>query len=287
MAKTIMSKSHQRKSAAKIAIKDSLLVVAALILSSCANTTPLTKISLKQAPKQVAQPTPADAKALPAQPKIKPAASMAVDWQKIEKLADSYYKNHPEYFVKSQSVMDLTKDTSPIEMVEKSYAKAFGLTASEARKRLILQSLSRGVIDAVKEVLGDDLVEVYYVNDRPDGLQLGVTATHAVKASSYIYTFKDGTEQLTLPIYIYPISDKTKAQILQLMKKAYPEITKRYPNAQSIGHDPITNTIIVDLYFEPIKRPTPEQTYAIKEELTNLVGHPVTVETMTGQITIH
>ncbi len=229
-AKTIISKSHQRKTA----VNGSLLVVAALILSSCANTTPLTKISPKQAPTQVVQPTPTAAKALPALPKVKPAAPMAVDWQKIEKLADSYYKNHPEYFIKSQSAMELAKDTSHIEMVEKSYAKAFGLTASEARKRLILQSISRGVIDVLEQVLGDDLVEVYFVNDRPDGLQLGVTATHAVKASSYIYTFKDGTEQLTLPIYIYPISDKTKAQILQLMEKAYPEITKRYPNAQSI-----------------------------------------------------
>jgi len=287
MAKTITSKSHQRKSVAKSAVKGSLLVVAALILSSCANTTPLTKISPKQAPKQVVQSTPADSKALPAQPKTKIATPKAVDWQKIEKLANSYYKNHPEYFVKSQSAMDLTKDTSPIEMVEKSYAKAFGLTASEARKRLTLQSLSRGVIDAVKEVLGDDLVEVYYVNNNPDELRLGVTATHAVKASYYRYTFKDSAEQLTLPIYIYPISDKTKAQILQLMEKAHPEITKRYPNTQSIGYEPITNSVIVDLYFEPIKRPTLEQTEAIKEELTKLVGHPVTVETMTGRITVN
>ncbi|WP_169393309.1 MULTISPECIES: hypothetical protein [Psychrobacter] len=285
MAKIITNKSYQRKNA----VKGSLLVVAALILSSCANTIPLTKTSSKQAPKQVVQPTPADAKALPALPKVKPAAPMAVDWQKIEKLANSYsyYKNHPEYFIKSQSAIDLTKDTSPIEMVEKSYAKAFGLTPSEARKRLTLQSISRGVIDALEQVLGDDLVEVYYVNNNPDEFQLGVTATHAVKASSYLYTFKDSAEQLTLPIYIYPISDKTKAQILQLMEKAHPEITKRYPNTQSIGYEPITNSVIVDLYFEPIKRPTPEQTYAIKEELTKLVGHPVTVETMTGQITVN
>ena len=266
----MISKKHIQRSA----LKGSLLLSVAMLSISCSNTAPLIKnndITMSAQVTATTSPTSVTT--------VKPAA-VVVDWKKIEALADTFYKNMPMPYLKQSKQDDPASRVSP---VERAYAKSFGLTASEARKRLILQSSSQGVIEAIEKVLGKAFVEAYYINDHPDELRLGITATRTVKASSYIYTFKqEGFDSLRLPIYIYPISDKTKAQIFALQEKATPEIFKRYPDTQSIGYDPIMNTIVVSIYH---KTTDEAQRRRIEAELTELVGHRVMVEFMKNQIT--
>lgn len=259
----MISKKHIQRSP----LKGSLLLSVAVVLISCSNTAPLIKNNDITTPTQVTPTTsPTSVTA------VKPAA-VVVDWKKIEALADTFYKNTPIPYLKQSKQDDPASRVGP---VERAYAKSFGLTASEARKRLILQSSSRSVIEAIEKVLGEAFVEAYYINDHPDELRLGITATRTVKASSYIYTFKQKEfDSLRLPIYIYPISDKTKAQIFALQEKATPEIFKRYPDTQSIGYDPIINTIVISIYH---KTTDEAERKRIEVELTELVGHPVTVE---------
>ena len=259
----MISKKHIQRSA----LKGSLLLSVAVVLSSCSNTAPLIKNNDITTPIQVTPTTsPTSVTA------VKPAA-VVVDWKKIEALADTFYKNTPIPYLKQSKQDGITSRVSP---VEKAYAKSFGVSVEEARKRLILQSSSQGVIKAIEKALGEAFVEAYYINDYPDELRLGITATRTVKVSSYIYTFKqEGFDSLRLPIYIYPISDKTKAQIFALQKKATPEIFKRYPDTQSIGFTPRTNTINVVIY----RKTTDEaERQRLEAELTELVGHPVVVE---------
>ena len=261
------------------ALKYSLVLAATLLVSGCSNISPLTKTNVANNQTMQALPTKVTPSSIAA---VKPAA-FVIDWQKIEMLADNFYKNTYPYSANLQSHSDFTKSTpSRISPVEKWYAKSFGVSVEEARKRLILQSSSRGVIEAIEKVLGEAFVEAYYINDYPDEFRLGVTTTHAIKASSYVYTFKDGLKGLALPIYIYPISDKTKAQIDQQLEKATSEIFKRYPDTQSMGFDPITNTIVVSIY----RKTTDEaERQRIEAELTELVGHRVAVEFMKNRIT--
>lgn len=153
----------------------------------------------------------------------KPAATVIVDWQKIEALADQSYQN-------------ISIPQPKVSFIEKSYAKTFGVSLIEASRRLTLQAIGGTLMEAIQQDLGDAFVEGYYINEDPTEFKVGVTTLDTVTAERYDYQFKNtGLESLTLPVYIYPISDKTKAQISALMEDMMPEIIKRYPDTQSIG----------------------------------------------------
>lgn len=284
MAKTITSKSHQRKSVAKSAIKGSLLVVAVLILSSCANTTPLTKISSKQASKQAVQPTPADAKALPAQPKMKPEVKpiLVVDWQKIAAAADKKYQDEPleDYYLNILSEEE--RNAAPW-----FYAQEFNVSIEEAQRRLLLQGISSPLIQAIAEQLGENIAAIYYDNHNPNEYSIKFTTLTSVNAvpPKFVYHFKQKKfQEFAFPIYIQASSDKSQAQILALQEKAWPEILKRYPNSQTIGFSPMTNTINVSIYSKTMDESDRQR---IEAELTKLVGHPVVVEIWRNPLTIH
>ena len=72
------------------------------------------------------------------------------------------------------------------------------------------------------------------------------------------------------------------SQILALQEKASPEIFRRYPDTQLIGYSPASNTINVIIYT---KTPDEAERKRIEAELTELVGHPVKVEFISGRIT--
>lgn len=247
------------------------LVLSITLLSGCLNTSPLTNakanrnqtIPMKVTPVPVAAP--------------KPAATVVVDWQKIEAIADQAYQN-----ASTQQSSLLKQDSQPkVSFIEKAYAKSFSVSISEASRRLKLQAVGGTLMEAIQQDLGDAFVEGYYINNDPDEFKVGITTLDTVVAERYVYQFKNTS--LTLPIYIYPISDKTKAQILALMEKRMPEIIKRYPETQSIGYSPVNNSINVDIYN---KTANEEERKRIEVELTKLVGHPIKVNFLNSPIRI-
>ena len=133
--------------------------------------------------------------------------------------------------------------------------------------------------------MGDAFVEGYYINEDPNEFKVGITTLDTVVAERYVYQFKNtGLESLTLPVYIYPISDKTKAQISALIEKKMPEIIKRYSETQSIGYSPVTNSITVDIYNKKLEE---EERKRIEVELTELIGHPIKVNFLNSPIRIN
>jgi hypothetical protein len=112
-----------------------------------------------------------------------------------------------------------------------------------------------------------------------------VTTLTKVKAvpPKYVYHFKQKEfENYSFPIYIQAISDKMRQLIVAIQEKAWPEVLKRYPDAQSIGFSPMTNTINVTIY-----RPTPNETerQRIEAELNDILDYLVMVEFTQHRIT--
>ena len=149
-----------------------------------------------------------------------------------------------------------------------------------------LVMLAPPLISSIAEHLGANVAAIYYDNNDPDEFSIKVTTSTKVKAvpPKYVYHFKQKEfEKYSFPIYIQATSDKTHQQIVALQEKAWPEILKRYPEAQSIGFSPMTNTINVTIY-----RPTSNEAerQRIENELTELVGHLVIVEFIKNRMTL-
>ncbi|WP_201617824.1 hypothetical protein [Psychrobacter urativorans] len=255
-------------------LKGSLALGVALLLSNCSNVTPLTNISNQ---KEAGSDT--QAIIIP----VKQTPSISVNWQNVEASADQFYQNAP---TQQSNLLQKQDSQSKVSFIEKSYAKAFRVSVAEAKRRLVLQAISSGILEAVQKDLGDAFVEAYYINDDPDEFRVGITTLNTVSAERYVYEFKQsGLENVTLPIYVYPISGKTMVQIRQLIEDSTPEIFKRYPDTQHIAYNPITSKIEVALYFEPSQQPNDTDSQRITDELSQLVSHPVVVEFWESRVT--
>lgn len=262
----------------KICRTTSLIFSAAFLLSGCSNISHLSETN---------SPTPQTVQAIPAKgvstsvSAPTSATPVVVDWQKVEAAADKKYQDEPlaDYYLNILS--EAEKNSAPW-----FYAQDVNVSIEEAQRRLLLQGISSPLINSIAEHLGDTVAAIYYDNNDPDEFSIKVTTLTKVKAvpPKYVYHFKQKEfENYSFPIYIQAISDKTHQQILALQEKAWPEILKRYPDAQSVGFSPMTNTINVTIY-----RPTPNETerQPIETELTELVGHPVIVEFIKNRMTL-
>lgn len=245
-------------------LKGSLIFGAALLLSSCSSTAPLNKDSIDSAPA-----TPMKVFST----HLKQATTIKVDWQNVEALAEKVYQD--------KSVEDLSSSTYPegVHPDSLAYAKQHNVSLDEARRRLTLMSFSSAVMGAVEEDLGEASLMSYYINDDPNEFRVGVTTLNTVLAERYVYKFKhSGSTDYSLPIYIYPISDKTLAQINQLIEDAKPEILKRYPYTWLNHYDPVKNAVDIYMSFHPSKLPNEIERQAIETELTNLMGYQVALK---------
>ncbi len=257
-------------------LKGSLIFGAALLLSSCSSTAPLTKTNVSTNETTQAIPT----KFTPASvDTIKPTA-LVVDWQNIAALADKKYQDEPlaDYYFNILSKEE--RNGAPW-----FYAQDFNVSIEEAQRRLLLQGISSPLIEAIAEHLGATVAAIYYDNNDPDEFSIKVTTLNTVKVvpPKYVYHFKQKEfKSYSFPIYIQASSDKTHQQIFALQEKAWPEILKRYPDTQSIGFSPMTNTINVIIYR---KIPDESERQRIETELNDLVGHSVTVEFIKNRIT--
>lgn len=247
-------------------LKGSLIFGAALLLSSCSSTATLNKNSIDSAPT-----TPMKVFSTP----LKQATTIKVDWQNVEAIAEQYYQN--------KSIDELVPngylkwDDNSLDGL--SYAKEFNVSLAEARRRLTLMSLSSKVMSAVEEDLGEASLMSYYINDDPNEFRVGVNTLNTVLAERYVYKFKhSGSTDYSLPIYIYPISDKTLAQINQLIADAKPEVLKRYPYTWLNHYDPVKNAVDIYISFHPSKLPNEIERQAIETELTNLIGYQVALK---------
>ena len=258
------------------ALKCSLVLGAAFLLSSCSNISPLTKPNIS---------TNRTANALPTKPTLLPVsavkpAAFFVDWQKIEAIADKKYQDEPlaDYYFNILSKEE--RNGAPW-----FYAQDFNVSIEEAQRRLLLQGISSPLIEAIAEHLGTTIAAIYYDNNDSNEYAIKVTTLSTVKAvpPKYVYHFKQKEfKDYSFPIYIQASSDKTHQQIFALQEKAWPEILKRYPDTQSIGFSPMTNTIHVNIYR---KVSDEAERQRIEAELTQLVGHPVVVEFTQHRIT--
>ena len=258
-------------------LKGSLIFGAALLLSSCANTSPLTKTNVSTNQTTQAIPTKVTPPSVAAP---KPAAMVVVNWQDIEALADKKYQDEPLADYYFNILYKEERNGAPW-----FYAQDFNVSIEEAQHRLLLQGISSPLIEAIAEHLGATVAAIYYDNNDPDEFSIKVTTLKTVKVvpPKYVYHFKQKEfKSYSFPIYIQASSDKTHQQIFALQEKATPEIIKRYPDMQWIGFSPMTNTIDVSIY-----RKVPDETerQRIEEELTQLVGHPVVVELTQNRIT--
>ncbi|WP_201528304.1 hypothetical protein [Psychrobacter frigidicola] len=257
-------------------LKGSLLLGVALILSSCSNTSLLTKNNGTQTLTQT-QLIPAKSPTLVTA--VKPVAHI-VDWQEIEAAADKKYQDEPLADYYFNILTEAERNAAPW-----FYAQEFGVSIPEAQRRLLLQGISSPLIEAIAERLGATVAAIYYDNNDPDEFSIKVTTLSTVKAipPKYVYHFKQKEfKSYSFPIYIQASSDKAHQQIFALQEKAWPEILKRYPDTQSIGFSPMTNTINVSIYR---KTPDEVERQRIEAELTELVGHPVVVEFLKSRLT--
>lgn len=253
-----------------------LIISAGLVLSGCSNIESfkasnsqkvMSQETLNQ--KTMLTPTQHDAIAAKQQP------SISVDWEKVEALAGQAYQNKSVEELVSDSYLNWD-DNSPDSL---SYAKEFKVSLTEARRRLTLMSLSSKVMNAVEEDLGEAALMSYYINDDPNEFRVGVTTLNNVLAERYVYKFKhSGSVDYALPIYIYPISDKTLVQINQLIADATPEILKRYPHTWMNHYDPVKNAVDIFISFHPSKLPNETERQLIEAELTNIIGHQVALK---------
>ncbi|TXD96132.1 hypothetical protein ES754_10875 [Psychrobacter frigidicola] len=247
-----------------------------MVLSSCSNTSPLTKNKGTQTLTQT-QLIPTKSPTLVTA--VKPVAHI-VDWQKIEAAADKKYQDEPlaDYYFNILSKEE--RNGAPW-----FYAQDFNVSIEEAQRRLLLQGISSPLIEAIAEYLGRAVAAIYYDNNDTDEYSIKVTTLNTVKAvpPKYVYHFKQKEfRNYSFPIYIQASSDKTQEQIFALQEKAWPEILKRYPDTQTIGFSPMTNTINVSIYT---KTHNENERQRIENELTELVGHPVKVEFWENRLT--
>ena len=258
-------------------LKGSLILGTAFLLSSCSHTSTLTKTNAST--NQTIQAIPTDV--IPAtMAAVKPAVSV-VDWQKIEATANKKYQDEPL----ADHYLDIFSEAERTG-APWFYAQDFGVSIPEAQRRLLLQRISSPLIEAVTEHLGAAVAAVYYDNNDPDEFSIRVTTLTKVKAvpPKYVYHFKQKKfENYSFPIYIQAISEKTHQLIVAIQEKLWPEVLKRYPDAQSIGFIPMTNTINVSIYR---KTSNEAERQRIESELTELVGYRVVVEFTQHRITI-
>lgn len=268
-------RTYLKRDLNKSHLTGSLLLSVAALLTSCSNTTPLNKNNRTIAATQVTSE-----KSVTSMTAVKPAA-VVVDWEKVEALADKKYRDEPlpNYHIN-------TSAESRQDPTASFYSREFGVSIEEAQRRLLLQGISSPLIEAIAEYLGGAVAAIYYDNHDPNEYALKVTTLNTVQAvpSKYVYHFKQkGFDNYAFPIHIQANSDKTQEQILALQEKATPEIFKRYPNTQSIGFSPMSNTITVSIYSKTMSESERKQ---IETELTELVGHSVTVEILRSPITV-
>lgn len=258
-------------------LKGSLVLAAALLLNGCSNSAPLSKSSVDTI--QTMPSKTVSAFVIPDRSAAKPMETMTVDWQEIEALADKKYQDEPlaDYYFNILSEEE--RNAAPW-----FYAQDFNVSIEEAQRRLLLQGISSPLLEAIAEYLGEAVAAIYYDNNDSNEFAIKVTTLNTVKAipPKYVYHFKQKEfKSYSFPIYIQANSDKTHQQIFALQEKAWPEILKRYPDTQTIGFSPMTNTINIMIY-----RQTSDKTerQRIEAELTELVGHPVVVEFIKNRI---
>ena len=236
-----------------------LIISTDFLLSSCSNTSPLVKLNAN-----TIQNTAIAAKQAP---------SISVDWQNVEALADKKYQDEPL----STYIFHILEEKDS-GTASGFYADDFDVSIEEAQRRLILAGITSPLIEAIAEHLGETVAAIYYENNDSNEFAIKLTTLITVEAipPKYIYHFKQSEfKDYSIPIYIQATSDKTQQQISALQEKAWPEILKRYPNTQTIGFSPMTNTINIAIYNET---PDEAERERVEVELTELVGHPVKVE---------
>lgn len=257
-----------------------LIISAGLLLSGCSNIESFKASNSQKAMSQKTLnqkivPTSTQHDAIAA--KQKP--SISVDWQNVEALAGQVYQNKSVEELVPNSYLNWD-DCDPNDL---SYAKEFNVSLTEARRRLTLMSLSSKVMNAVEEDLGEAALMSYYINDDPNEFRVGVTTLNNVLAERYVYKFKhSGSVDYSLPIYIYPISDKTLVQINQLIADATAEILKRYPHTWMTHYDPVKNAVDIFISFNPSELPNETERQLIEAELTNIIGHQVALKVNTA-----
>lgn len=254
------------------------LILSIVLMSACSNTSSLAKTkanTMQTMPTKVVSDSMMSDK-----PVAEPAITTTVDWQKIEAVADQKYQEEPlaDYYLNILSEEE--RNAAPW-----FYAQEFDVTITEAQHRLLLQGISMPLIQAVAEYLGETVAAIYYDNNNSNEFSIKITTLTSVKAipSKFVYHFKqDEFNRFSIPIYIQASSDKSQQQIIALQEKAWPEILKRYPDTQTIGFSPMTNTTNVMIYR---KIADEAERQRIEAELTELVGHPVVVEFLKNRIT--
>lgn len=260
-------------------IKASVALTCSALLASCANTPLSIKNDVNKIQSTPKAPVVSTTVSLDLAKPSPP--TVTVDWAKIEATADKMYEDEP---LSPNIFFLLTDEESNAGSAADFYAKDFNVSIEEAQRRLILQGISGPLIDAVARELGDAVAGIYYDNNNPNEYSVNFITLNTVKAdpAKFVYQFKHKDFQyFSLPIYIKPTSTATQAQIFALQEKATPEIFKRYPDTQTIGYSPLTNTINVGIYTET---PDEAERKRIEAELTELVGHPVIVEFMSGRM---
>lgn len=247
-------------------IKTSVALICSALLASCANTTVIK-------PQAVGLATAKTPVIVPVK-KATNTPSIEVNWQNVEAATKPQIQNQDTARFAQSATM---------QMMAKSYAAGYGVSLTEARRRLMLQDIASIIIEAINNDLGDAFVGGYLDNDSNE-YKVGITTLDNVKAERYDYPIIMGGQQVDiLPIIIKPVSDKTEAQISQLIEQYRSEITKRYPNIQLVGYDPVNNVIDVLIYNKDPKNGEQER---IEAELTKLMGHPVKVEFIEGRIEV-
>lgn len=249
------------------------LVLSITLLSGCLNTSPLTNT---KADRTQTMPVKVVSNiSLLDKPAAEKNPAISVNWQNVEALAEKVYQGKSVKELMGGSHLAWENDSQG----SSSYAKAYNVSLDEARRRLILMNFSAAVMGAVEEDLGEASLMSYYINDDPNEFRVGVTTLDTVLAERYVYKFKhSGSTDYSLPIYIYPVSDKTLAQINQLIADAKPEILKRYPYTWWNHYDPVKNAVDIYISFHPSKLPNETERQRIEAELTDLIGHQVALK---------
>ena len=253
-----------------------LVITIGVLLSSCANSEALKTSSSQKSISQEALKKKTTLSLIKNDvTPSKQTPAIAVNWQNVEALAEKVYQGKSVEELMGGSHLAWENDSRAIS----SYAKAYNVSLAEARRRLTLMSFSSAVMGAVEEDLGEASLMSYYINDDPNEFRVGVTTLDTVLAERYVYKFKhSGSTDYSLPIYIYPVSDKTLAQINQLIADAKPEILKRYPYTWLNHYDPVKNAVDIYISFHPSKLPNESERQRIEAELTDLIGHQVALK---------
>lgn len=226
------------------------------------------------------------------------AVTKAVDWSKIDKAdKNTVINNHPS--------------TDEHQFSNELLSAVMGNTVSKSQAIRILRiqdALNQeGVIEAIKQQLGDDVAFVYGGFATPDGKGVTLESPSAndddviknyrlvimtkpnVKAEIHDYIFTTGNAKgLTLPIQILPTAKRTAEEIVaiygneKMAIKMRDKITSYGGELQSMGLG-IMQQLNVMIYF-PKGRPDDATLLKLERELEQLTDLDITIDKSNGRI---